>query len=312
MSQSAADKKPSLLHTLYDLSKAPVTFDFGAFLVIADCYRQLINLDYLSLTIYQRHFRGTSARDHLMPMDEKFWRIRNIFHGCQTLLPTITETRYTSFWPTDLQGHTFPPDLSIQHSIYMANAVVELHAQGANPRVFRPTSYATRQVRSVYGKNYVTLTLRTSKYFEDHNSDLDEWYRFSQYLKQKGYRCVVLPDQEDALTQKHYRKYDWTAFEAGAFDLDLRYALYSGAATNFCPANGPTSLLFYTPYSVYQFDQLRGGMMHSDKDFWRKLNGFDVGLDFPWSKEDQRMTWVDSSFETLCEWFERWEKLSKG
>jgi len=128
-----------------------------------------------------------------------------------------------------------------------------------------------------------------------------ECYKFYRYLRDAKYNVIVVPDHEDATDICQYADFDWLTHVPAATNLGYRFALYEGALANFCSANGPPGMLFYSNSPVTQFDQMRADQIKPK--LWRNLNGFDVGGQFPWSKSNQKMPWSDSTFDNLvAEW----------
>lgn len=295
------------LTTIYDLRYAPVTFDFGTFLVIADCIRQIRGYPDLSVNVLSNEFRLKTPRDRGTSRQEKLWRINNIFQGIASLLPSISDFNISRTPPTPITGNLFPYEWQSTYKKgyivpYLARYILGLYQEGANPIVFQASEMSRSAINTLYGNNYITLTLRNSRQQMDRNTDLEVWYRFYQYVQSSGYQVVVIPDQEDLLSEKKFTAYPWQTFEAAAINLDLRFALYENAAANFCSSNGPCSLMFYGDCSVYQFDQLKG--RETPEKFWLWNLGFEPGGNYPWAKPDQVMTWKPSDYNTLCRYFD--------
>jgi len=306
-----SDQQSSLI-TLYDLRYLPITFDFCTFLVLADCYRQLVNKHKLALYILAHEMRMSSPREISTPMPEKIWRINNIFQGVASLLPSVEEVTIT-YRPLKLDAQVFPPDFPKTFDPdyippYLACHVLDLYNQGANPKVLQASEHAVSLVDQLYREDYVTLTLRTSQQQPERNPDMNEWYQFYQYVRSCGLKVIVVPDQEDLLSHRRFKTFDWEVFEGAAINHDLRLALYQHAQMNFGSSNGPCILMFFSNCPVMQFDLLRGA--RTTRKFWENVNGFPVGDNYPWSAPDQMMIWENSSFETLKAYFDQWSKLA--
>lgn len=295
------------LTAIYDMRYAPATFDFGTFLIIADCIRQIRNYGGMTVNILSHEFRSKTPRDVATSRAEKLWRISNIFQGVSSLLPSIKEFNINQDPPQKFDGNLFPyewqPGYKEGYIVpYLARYVLDLYREGANPNVLRASEMALTTINNLYGNNYITFTLRNSRQQDDRNTNLDEWYRFYQYIQAAGIQVVVIPDQEDLFTDKKFAAYPWQVFESAAINLDLRFALYENAMSNFCTSNGPCSLLFYSNCSVYQFDQLKGN--NTQREFWTRNLGFEPGGNYPWCRKDQVMTWQPSEFKLLCQYFD--------
>lgn len=281
------------LRCIYDLRFAPVTFDFGLYLALADCARQLLKRDSLDITIRAGEYRQASDRDKSTPESEKEWRIHNILLPCTAILPTVKRVtiRHDDGGPYD-----FP--LDYPRTPYLAADIAQYHLKGADPKAFKAPEHA--RTLAAREDPYVTLTLRQSKHFPERNVNPVDWLRIANHIEASGYQVVVVPDQEDTEASEPFDG----IYMPAAMNLSLRLALYEGASMNFCSANGPTALMFYSHCPVIQFDQLRGNVVSPQQ--WRKLNGFPINQQFPWAAPNQLMTWKDSSFDTLKEAFEQW------
>ncbi|PCJ19736.1 MAG: hypothetical protein COB04_05355 [Gammaproteobacteria bacterium] len=307
LSDFDAGKDKKVLTAIYDMRYSPATFDFGSFLVIAECLRQANDYSEIMVNILTNEFRAKTNRDIHTPAFEKRWRINNIMEGISRLLPSITGLNISRKPAKDVSGMIFPQDWTAEYkkgldSPYAPKLIKQLYDLGASPRVFCASEYARSSINSLYSNNYCTLTLRNSRYQLERNTDLAVWYQFYQYVEAAGYQVVVIPDQEDLLSGQLYMKYPWQSFDVAAMDLDLRFALYENSVANFCSSNGPCSLLFYSDCPVYQFDQLKG--KQTDEKFWQPFLGFNVGSNYPWSKANQIMTWKPSSLSNLCHYFD--------
>lgn len=295
------------LRAIYDLRYSPITFDFAVWLALADCVRQAAERPFIDLTIRADGYRNQTERDRGMDKDEKRWRLKSIILACCDLLPSLRDVAversgrdreydFPANYPEAYDPTYRPP--------YLACHVGDLHRMGADPRVLAAPAYA-RQVLADAPKPYVTLTLRMSKHFPQRNIDLVEWNRFAEYLGGKGYNVITVPDTEHLLgspTEPLPPALGEMAAHPCAMDQRLRMALYEGAAMNVCSSNGPAAMMFYSKAPVLQFDQMRGGVFNAEK--WSIGNGFPPGGQFPWSAPNQRMTWVDSTYENLVKHFE--------
>lgn len=309
--------KPSKPYrVIYDLNYAPTTFDFGHFLAIAECKRQLFSRasEGIHLTILADLYRDSTNRDRITKSYEKDWRLKNIILGCCSILPTIKDIHLITDvsnvhkeqydWPVGYgreiskirrQSPNNDPK-SVALPVY-ARAMVEMYKNGVNPSVLTASRYAQALAKGVTPKKYFTLTLRTSWLYADRNVNLDDWYKFYEFLVSEGHAVVVIPDHEDYFSSKTYKAYDWEVCAPACLNVELRMAVYEAAQLNFCSSNGPPSLMYYSNARFLQFDQLRGNELSDN--FWVKVNGIPIGESFPWSSNLQKLVWKDSSFETL-------------
>ena len=293
----------------------PITYDFGHYLIHAEAIRQLTSKKHLiDLTIRADGFRNFTLRDSRIDEHEKWWRIKSIILGCCSILNTISnikilkdntpKTREKYDLPSNYDEIFQSKDKEIiekeilaSMDLYRPSRFSKLHELGANFKVFKGTEHANQQIKLSLKDEYIVLTIRFSKYFSERNIDIEEWFKFYQFLVAEGHIVIVIPDQEDCFRSREYTKVPWVVFEPAAFDIDLRIALCCGAKLNFASSNGPSSLLCFSEAKFLLFDLLRGGT--NGKSFWKRHNGFPVGGNYPWLGQNQRLVWEDSSFETL-------------
>jgi hypothetical protein len=277
------------LKALYDLNHAPVTFDFAAFVVAAECYRQLEGYDDIDLTILSAGFRQKTKRDTVTSEEEKRWRIDGILMQCCTLFPTVTTVTKTDI-PSDTV-YDFPPR-GPEATPYMLFQANNLYKCGANPKgCVKAPAFANELVPQAD----ITLTIRSSRHFPERNVVMDDWLNFHDYINyHTSYSVIVVPDQEDPGMLR-----DWhgDVYLPAAYDLRLRYALYEQAKMNVVSANGPTSLLYFTDAPFIQFDALRGGTIPAE--LYHRMFGFESGHQPPWLNKNQCLAWEDSTLESL-------------
>lgn len=290
----------SELHVAYDLRHAPVTFDFGTFLAGADAARQLLHRRGLNVTVITSGFRGHTKRDKETDVAEKQWRIKGILAECCSILPSVTSLTFTTNEPTGIE---YPIGYPWTKTPYLPKDSVQHFRSGANVRVFSAPSHALQAAP----ESDVCLSVRSSTHHIERNVDLTEWYKFYQDLTNEGRKVIVIPDQEDVLGAQKYADYDWNAYLPASFDLRLRYGVYAKTGLNVTTTSGPPGLLFWTDYPVLQFDQLRGGTYGAENI--EEMYGIQRGQQFPWSAPDQRLTWCDSTYETLTDEYKKFGEL---
>ncbi len=288
------------LRCLYDLQHAPITFDFATFLAIADCVRQNAKMKHIDLTIRKAAFRQKTPRDFETPDSEKIWRIHGILLQVCAVVPSIRNLTVTE----DTDGTFDFPSAKTALVPYCASFAVNAWEAGTDPRVLRAPEHAKSEVKKRWtDERYVTLTLRTSIHAPERNPDMGEWQRFHDWLRNQGYVVIVIPDQEDINRAGEALAGRWDLDIPAAYDFRLRLALYEGALMNVGSVNGPFGQCFMSHVPLLQFDHFRGNALSADQ--WVDLNGFPPPGQYPWSAKNQRMTWLDSTFENLKAEFER-------
>jgi len=254
----------SVLNVYYDTRLAPITFDFGTYLVVANAFRQKLKLDRLYLHLIRQGFRNVTERETAYDYDTKAWRFRHIVLPLANLLPAVSGVSWTSNGPSDLKipyfPVTYPPrsQAEAKTSIpYLSNSLLKYKGSGIDLRPYASGPQAERLARNLVGgteKGLVTISLRTSNQQLERNSVLPVWHAVYKTLVGEGYKVLIIPDFEDVTSDRLYSKYDWSVFMPATFDLDIRLALYSIARLNLGVLNGVLVPLFHSryPYLIFK------------------------------------------------------------
>lgn len=283
------------LTAIYDLKQAPVTFDFISYLALTECYRQFYAYDRIDLTILADGYRAQSARERVMPEDEKAWRIVGILQQCVSICPTVKQLTVTDEKPD--KEFELPRGYPNSATLYHPKYIIPSFQGGAKPReCFKSPLFA----RELVPKADVTLTIRSSRHFHKRNVNPADWITFHKYLRDKGYKVIVIPDQDDPYTYRH--DWDGDVYIPAAFDMRLRLSAYESAKVNIGSNHGPFTTLFYTNAPYLMFDHMRGGVLSAD--LHKNSYGFEMGGQHAWSADNQIITWEDSTLQNLVRWFE--------
>lgn len=137
-------------------------------------------------------------------------------------------------------------------------------------------------------EGYITITLRKSRCPERNSKD-DEWQKFADRC---GEKVVILED-------------------SAPVKLSDRYRLYAKAKMNFFVMNGPATLCFHSdaPYIVMR--TIGGANSGSTSPESSKANGIYPGFQFPWANENQRLSYLDDTYQNIMsEWMRVEEKAA--
>jgi hypothetical protein len=152
----------------------------------------------------------------------------------------------------------------------------------------------------------VTITLRETDFWPHRNSNVMAWLRFGSKLAMNGEDVLVVRDTAKAFEPLPGFR---TCPEA-SIDLLYRAQLYASAKANLFVANGPAHIAMFldVPYLIFNGNtQPEGHPYYTDTpSFWRDKVGVEVGGQWPWAGERQRMVWAKDDLENI----ERaWEEL---
>lgn len=263
---------------VYDLAGAPPTWDFATWLVRAEMERARQGAAKLRVAI-RKNASGNGFRvDGLPPpLDERAFMLDHIGRPLLRLIGAE---------PADgdqAAGSEFS---------YLAADIVEAARAGEAIPLFRPSAHAAALVARWCGAAYITITLREVEYWPARNSQLGEWLCVAKALESQGRRVLFVRDT--ALAGEPLPGFPTAPW--ASVDVDLRCALYAGAALNLGVCNGPMALSIYGPAPYLLFKQLLPGSPTQSEYFWRRAMGLGPGEHFPWATPWQRMTWADDGF----------------
>jgi hypothetical protein len=246
------------LNVYYDLKYAPVTFDFATYLVLANAVRQSMNADEISLTIISDQFRENQG-DIKTTESEKKWQLSYILSKLPSLIPEVTTLSVSKNKIEKIKFPAFPggyppaSGTSYDFPVIVFYLASFLDNKAINLRPFKASEGARNLINSTFGDNVITISLRTSKFQTVRNSNLDEWYKVYQELKNSKFKPLVIPDFEDYMGDKLFAKYDWEIYEPAVMDMDIRLAVYEKSADNLCIQNGTSTLLIFSDCKYHMF-----------------------------------------------------------
>jgi hypothetical protein len=235
---------------VYDLSANPVTFDFAYFLAAAELFALNNNKsNFTVLFVPQNHdYIINEKYRSVVDKENMKWRVENIILPLMSIYPAcighsilpkgsdVTEAVKGKFLFPEFYSENFPA----------AKFYKEVNASKNKFFGFSASIQGKRHIESWKKSNeitvkMVTLTLRQYNYDPKRNSNVDEWIKFAQFIREKGFTPVFVPDT-DACFEYDARLDDFIVFEAPCWNLGIRMALYEEADLNLFSPNGTASI----------------------------------------------------------------------
>lgn len=290
----------------YDLAYAPLTFDFCHYLVAAVSYARMLNRPSIDLVVIADAYRQWSEREKSYSTADRRWRMWNLIVEIAKVAPQIQNVSILRRPPDPYAANAYPPTYRPpnQHEIpYNVRTVRNFFEEGLDVRIFRPSAYALRAVDRMMPRDagkIVTLTMRKAGHDAHRDSRMDVWHRFAQVLKSRGYFPVIVPDQDDVLSDRTISQLDWFVVEAAAMSADLRLALYHRSSMNYVTNNGIIGLLMYSTAPIAWFSVIVEGSPVADIEYYRR-QGLEIGEKHPWFDDNQHMFWERETLENLTQ-----------
>jgi len=231
---------------IYDLSKAPITFDFVNFLAFARLAVALGSGDpKFYLTILADSWRVSSPRERQYNLTDRLWRLHNL------IVPVCSVTQ-------GMVGYTLVQDARARNEInaqgvtvrsegglYMMSALVEVfHMSGFDPHLFKAPEMALDFARIILGQEEkaVVVAVRESSFDPGRNTPPHFLRELILKLQESGLAVYLIPDQE----VKH-NMVDLpnavTVVEEAAFNIPLRLALHELAQVSILSGSGPSNFI---------------------------------------------------------------------
>jgi hypothetical protein len=288
----------------YDLKTSPITFDFCHFIVCALAYARLRGRDDFDLVIVADAYRNMTPRERGYTMVERQWRLWNLTVEITKLVPNIRNLTIAQRPLTTFAANTYPPNYhptANNQTPYSIPYVTKYHNKGVDVRVFTPSPYAVQAAEKLVprtGKKIITVTLRKASHDPQRDSKLDDWHEFIKLLHERGYQVVVIPDQDDSLSERKIHSYGWNVLDVVAMSLDLRLAIYNRADMNYVTNGGLVGLFMYSKVPFMWFSVIVEGSALATPDYY-KHQGLEYGGKFVWLGDNQEMIWEPDTLANL-------------
>ena len=146
----------------------------------------------------------------------------------------------------------------------------------------------------------VTISLREAERWPHRNSNLPDWIKLAEVLKERGERVIFVRDTAMA----HEPIEGFETHPMAAISLQTRLALYETAKCNLFVPNGPFGLALFgsRPFICFQNTAEHDPYEPLRPSWWKRNYGMTAGKDqFPWSYPNQRLVWERDDFPIMLE-----------
>lgn len=304
------------LVAVYDLSVSPASFDFFSFVSMAQVRLREGGYSGLRLLVLpgpESGFREGDSQGHNWPE----WRYRHILGEVAFAVAPdadlifLKERNAASVFLEDA-GFVFPDGYRLEKPIgyYDISAHLEVIRSVVNAENLwvSCSSEARRIARSYFesvcgGRRPILITLRDCPYYDDRNSQIDEWLGFARHLDAELYFPIFIPDSDGGLV-RDARFEGMEVCSAASYNFELRLGLYAEAYLNLVVNNGPVlGCLRLRECRYLHFKPMVPGNKSSGIHAYRSA-GMLPGDHWPRCTELQRYVWAADDESTITAAFQ--------
>ena len=313
-------KDKDVLHVFYDLSIEAITFDFAYFLVNAEVYAKKNGRSKIFLWIIKKDptlYRSYEKYASIINEESQDWRMKNILLPLASMSPVVegigvipSNSSFESYSNGNL---VYPEGYSKKYRPIMDYGEVftnlELNEFEGLVSSKKAKEYIEEWLSSKkISLPIVSITIREYGFDPIRNSKIDEWIKFADWLKERNYLPVFIPDVDSSWDSSD--KFNKNLiFKEVCWNLELRMAFYNSCTLNFFFSNGVCSLALLNKDTkcivmnpvIEESEQAKQEIWesHGLKPGQRKHN---FAQDFQW------LSWKTDSFENIVEEFLEYEK----
>ena len=305
-----------ILTCYYDLRFQSLTFDFVIFLAGANAYREQIKAIGLEIKIIYPDFKERANAKNLYKEDEELWKFQNIILKLPALLSKVISVNVSKEIPNLVALPCYPPPLTeiksnalnyLNYSDALKDKYRFFHSLGFLKKKFfeYPEAFQCFAspadtlgiIQEKYGKNYITISLRTKLFQSLRNSNLQSWHAVCDYIASKGLQPIILPDFEDYFNAQSFKEMKHPVAHEAMLDLSLRMALYENAKHNLAVSGGASPLLLCSkvPHSIFKW--VVPGISSCSPEHHRNFNGLNFGEKVWFMRDSQSLLWADDSID---------------
>ncbi len=291
----------SLPKAVYDFRIAPLTFDFVTFLGLAKLFFLVKNSSKFDVVLIKPFFRNSSVYErsvfesnmHNVRFDNIVLQSCSLVKDIKNLL-ILTDLSFSNSIVAD-----FPPGFKVIEPISPENVpsvtpvpcnfiyFEQFKETGYKPILFEPDMRG-----QVLNEKRITLSLRCSPQKPERSSDFDTWYRVYKELTNDGFEVIVIPDHDDFIGGRTYKKYDWFVDEYAATSFRQRIRLYGSSVLNVSSPAGWNMLLIFSELSFLIPGYLDSRYSTSNQDIFNR-KGPKVGSQPYWFNDNQLIDWSE-------------------
>jgi hypothetical protein len=266
-----ANEELDASHVRYNIAAGPLSFDFMTWLIDAEMTRVREGAPPPLRVAF-----WTGKEEKVTP-ERSMW-LNNVFRPMLGFIGAVEDN-------TAIGGR--------HKELYVPRDIVAAYNAGERlPKITPPRIIETPQAP-------VTITLREAEHWEFRNSNLDAWCKFARLLMDRGEHVIFIRDTAKATEPLP----GFMTYPLASVDLGERFSLYEAAKANLFVSNGPGGFAIFAsrrPFLMFTPIEDEGcDFIANTPWFWKHKNGVEMGDQYPWFAEDQRIIWELDTYESI-------------
>jgi hypothetical protein len=295
------------LQFVFDLSVAPLTFDFISYLAAAELVRRRKGLDHIDVVFVAGGHLGVRKEspeyEEVVTVAMRSWRLRNILIPSLALLPSVRSYGYCASREqaralvAGNDAHIYPPEYLVGLPSQPVKSVIHELARQGEPvwPILHSTDGARTYVAKFFdevtgGRRAIVISLRNYGFSPARNSRVEEWTKFADSLDPTRYVAIFVPDTEDAITAPAGKLGGHPICVAASWNLEIRMALYEAAWLNMGVMHGPMELCWYNE-KVWYVIFINHGADDINSVAALTEHGHRIGCDLDFATPHQHIVW---------------------
>lgn len=306
------------LYCFYDLAVSPSSYDFFAYMQLAELHRKRYNLPNLFFVFVPGPKDGFRDDAREKPTAQRYTMMRNVVIPSCWLLPSCKGIAWlqhedeANLFFEKAKGHVFPRGYSPQTSVgdYLWNGIVAAYLRKETFTTLREPPEYQRMVSTLFPddgvRKLITVTIREAPYNTARNTNFQAWLLFLKTLDTSKYRIVIIPDTNN-LSNDVFEGFEYC--KIASINVLFRTAIYRKAYLNMFHNNGPVYAAYFSSSSLLSIQKVDIDEA-SKVDWFRHIIGIDpdeLHQHAMW-KKNQRLVWQPDTVDVLEEAFNAYEK----
>ena len=301
------------LYCFYDLAVSPSSYDFFAYMQLAELHRKRHNLPNLFFVFVPGPKDGFRDDAREKPTAQRYTMMRNVVIPSCWLLPSCKGIAWlqhedeANLFFEKAKGHVFPRGYSPQTRVgdYLWNGIVAAYLRNETFTSLREPPEYQRMVSTLFPddgvRKLITVTIREAPYNTARNTNFQAWLSFLKTLDTSKYRIVIIPDTNN-LSNDVFEGFEYC--KIASINVLFRTAIYRKAYLNMFHSNGPSSAAIFSNSPLLSIQKV--GTDEVSKTPWfhgvEAIDPDEHHQHAMW-KRNQRLVWGPDTVDVLVEAF---------